>query len=189
MRRGAARGAVTVVSPELIRAHATLQRGSHFLGLGLGGPGAAPRAIEGRYRAKVIGNGLRELDRFLNLLVGETARCRGIALPGGERNTANKLARLRHALRVPDPDHARLVALGRSRNCLFHCAGTVRRGDGDGEAVMTTGWHGEGGGLRRVPVGAELVLSPAELSEICLFYRDIADRLLAEARGPTNGTP
>lgn len=189
MRHGAARDAVTVTSAELIRAHATLRRGSHFLGLGLGGPGAAPRAIEGRHRAKVIGNGLRELDRFLNLLVGEAARCRGIAMPRGERNTANKLARLRRALRVPDPDHARLMALGRSRNCLFHCGGTVRRGDRRGEAAMTAGWHGEGGVLRRVPVGAELAVSPDDLSEVCLFYRDIADRLLAEARGISNGIP
>jgi hypothetical protein len=39
-----------------------------------------------------------------------------------------------------------------------------------------------------VPVGAELTISPTDLSEVCLFYRDIADRLLAEARGISNGT-
>jgi hypothetical protein len=187
VRHGAARDAVTVTSPELIRAHATLRRGSHFLGLGLGGPGAAQRAIKGRYRAKVIGNGLRELDRFLNHLVAEAAQCRGIALPDSERNTANKLARLRRALRVPNPDHARLVALAHSRNCLFHCGGAVRRGDRQDDTAMTIGWHGEGGALRRVAVGGELAVSAADLAEVCRFYRDIADRLLAEARRLPNG--
>lgn len=187
MRQGAARGAAIVTSAELNRAYATLLRGSRFLSLGLGGPGATLRPIEGRYRAKVIGNGLRELDRFLNLLIGEAAHCRGIALPGDERNTANKLARLRHALRVPDPDHARLVALGRSRDCLFHCSGTVRRGDGRGAAVMTIGWRGKGGRLRRIPVGTEMAVSSADLFEVSLYYLDIADRLLAEAGSIPNG--
>ncbi|NYT42825.1 hypothetical protein HZY97_18775 [Sphingomonas sp. R-74633] len=187
MRQGAARNAAIVTSPELIRAYATLQRGSRFLGIGLGGPGEAPRAIAGRYRAKVIGNGLRELDRFLNLLVGEAARCRGIALPEGERNTANKLARLRRALSVPDPDHDRLAALGRSRDCLFYCAGTVLRGDGAGDDAMTIGWRTPGGRLKRVAVGAELAVSVTDLSEVCRYYLDLADRLLAEARSIPNG--
>jgi hypothetical protein len=187
VKQGAARGAAIVTSPELIRAYATLQRGSRFLGTGLGGPGALPRAIAGRYRAKVIGNGLRELDRFLNLLVGEAARCGGIALPTDERNTANKLARLRRALSMPDPDHARLVALAHSRDCLFYCAGTVLRGDKGDAGAMTIGWRGAGGRLKRVAVGAELAVTVTDLSEVCRYYLDLADRLLAEARSIPNG--
>lgn len=165
---------------ELARAHVTLERGAQFLGRGL--DAGAARTIAGPYRAKVIGNGLRELDRFLQLLVLAIAAARGIALPEQERHTANLVARLREALGVADPDRARLLALGRTRDCLFHCGGLVRRGDARGGAVMTIGWHGAGGGtLLRVAVGERLDPSARELLDICLYYRALAARLLSEA--------
>lgn len=167
---------------ELARAHATLERGAHFLGQGLGLDAGLPRAIPGRYRAKVIGNGLRELDRFLQHLVQALAAARGIDLPERERNTANKIARLRRVLGVADPDRARLLALGRTRDCLFHCGGLVRRGDAGDDGAMTVGWHGPGGSaLRRVAAGERLEPLPAELLEICLYYRALAVRLFNEA--------
>lgn len=167
------------------RALATLDRGSHFLGLGLGSGAAPARAIAGRYRAKVIGNGLRELDRFLNLLIDALAARHCIGLPRGERNTANKLARLRALLGVPDGDHARLTALGRTRDCLFHCGGHVRRGDARGDGMMTIGWPAAAGGtLLRVAVGGELQPDAAQLLETCGYYREIAAALLIEARVP-----
>lgn len=167
-------------SGELARAHATLERGAQFLGKGL--DAGMARAIVGPYRAKVLGNGLRELDRFLQLLVLAIAATRGIALPEQERNTANMVARLRQALGTADPDRARLLALGRTRDCLFHCGGLVRRGDARGGAVMTIGWHGAGGGsLLRVAVGERLDPSARELLDICLYYRALAARLLSEA--------
>ena len=165
---------------ELARAHVTLERGAQFLGRGL--DAGAARTIAGPYRAKVIGNGLRELDRFLQLLVLAIAAARGIALPEQERHTANLVARLRETLGVADPDRARLLALGRTRDCLFHCGGLVRRGDARGGAVMTIGWHGAGGGtLLRVAVGERLDPSARELLDICLYYRALAARLLSEA--------
>jgi len=168
-------------SGELARAHATLERGAQFLGRGL--DSGAARTIVGPYRAKVIGNGLRELDRFLQLLVLAIAKTRGIALPEQERHTANLVARLRQALGTADPDRARLLALGRTRDCLFHCGGLVRRGDARGGAVMTIGWHaaGAGGSLLRVAVGERLDPSARELLDICLYYRALAARLLSEA--------
>lgn len=178
---------------ELARAHATLQRGADFLAQGLADTGPR-RAIEGRYRARLLGNGLRELDRFLSLLIDALAGAHGIALPAGERETANKLARLRAVTGTPHRDHARLTALARSRDCLFHCEGLVRRGDRRGDAAMTVGWPmRDGAALPRVAIGERLSLSGAELDEICGFYRAIAAQLLNEAGLPVPlsmpGTP
>lgn len=173
-----------LLSPEgeLARAHATLERGAHFLGQGLALAPGAPRAISGRYRAKVIGNGLRELDRFLCHLVQAVAVVRGIALPERERNTANKIARLRRSLALADPDRARLLALGRTRDCLFHCGGMVRRPDMRGGSTMTIAWHGAGEPvLRRALLGERLEPSASELLEISLYYRALAEQLLNEA--------
>lgn len=161
------------------RSYTTLRRGAHFLGLGLSET-APPRAVHGQYRAKVLGNSLRELDRFLNLLIHEVALWRGIILPREEYNTANKLSRFRGILGLDDPDHARLSALGRSRECFVHCGGTVRTADVQGGTAMTAGWHGDAG-LRRFAVGEELMLSPGEMAQVCRFYVSIADGLLADA--------
>lgn len=127
----------------------------------------------------MIGNGLRELDRFLNVLIGEVARSCGVILPY-RRNSADQLRSLRAAMALDDGDHARLKAFGRTRECLFHCGGSVRRGDARHGAMLTTGWL-EPTGLRRVTVGGELAVSGADIAEACGYYEDLAARLLAEA--------
>jgi hypothetical protein len=149
-----------------------LRRGARFLGSGR-------CAVEGRFRPKVIGNGLRELDRFLNVLIGEIARSCGVTLKRGQDNTANKLRSLRGAMGTSDPDHARLRAFGRTRECLFHCAGRVARGDARDGAMLTTGWCAARG-LRRVAVGSELQVSAGDIAEACSYYEALAGRLLAE---------
>lgn len=166
----------------LARAHATLRRGAHFLGGGLRAQGpAAALPIDGRYRAKVIGNGLRELDRFLNLLIDEAALARGLPAYPGQRNTANKLRRFRSA--ADDAGHAdltRLRALGRARDCLFFNNGIVARGDVRGGATMTAPWRGDAPDhpLQSVRVGEALVLTPADLAGICAFYEALAAEII-----------
>jgi len=135
--------------------------------------------LEGCYRAKVIGNGLRELDRFLDVLIGEVARSCGVPLPRERRDTANRLRILRTAMAMTDADHARLRAFGRTRECLFHCAGIVRRGDTRDAAMLTTGWR-DAEGLRRVPVGDELVVSAGDIADACNYYEALAGQLLVE---------
>ncbi|MET0270175.1 MAG: hypothetical protein ABW173_07075, partial [Sphingomonas sp.] len=55
-------------------ASATLARATRFLGAGLSADDpACPRPIGGAIRAKVIANALRELDRFLSILIDEVA--------------------------------------------------------------------------------------------------------------------
>lgn len=169
----------------LMLAYATLKRGTGFLDAGLCAPGRArPRPIAGPHSARVIGNALRELDRFLNILIGEAARAGGLSMHDGEYNTANKLRAFRRAVRDEDADHERLRAIGRTRECLFHCAGIVRRPDRPGGALMTTGWleaWGDGTRLRRVALGESLMVSAGDLAELCRYYDGIARTLLAHA--------
>lgn len=169
-------------SGTLRQAHDTLVAGCRFLGSGRAGTdGGRP---DGRLRARVIGNGLRELDRFLNLLIGEVALRLAVPMPTDEHHTANRLRRLRHALGLADPDHARLMAIGRSRACLFHCWGMVRRADQPGDTGMTSGWWADDGmvrALRIVPLGDRLAVSGTDLAEICRFYEILAGELLGHA--------
>lgn len=169
----------------LQHARATFARATVFLGNGLSmaGPGGA-LAIAGPHRCKVIGNSLRELDRFLNLLIDEIAAI--ILEPGisadlkRQRNTPNKLRAVRAAMVLPSPDHARLRAIGRSRDCLFHCGGIVRRGDLRGDIAMTAGWsRADAAAPARVAMGERLSVGADELAETCRFYDGVVRDLLA----------
>ncbi len=79
----------------------------------------------------------------------------------GQRNTANKLRTVRAAMALPSPDHERLRAIGRARECLFHCAPMVRRGD---QRIAE----------RRLALADRLTPSPEELHDLCRFYDRIA---------------
>ena len=163
----------------------TLQHGATFLGQGLRTV-ADGNAIEGQYQAKVIANGLRELDRFLNILADAVAAA--LKLPpleqaklSRQRNTANKLRNLHTTLRLSTPRHDRLRALGKARDCLFHCAGIVRRPDARGGNIMTVGWPGfpaDGLSLRHFSLGERLVVKAVDLENVCDFYDDIASELV-----------
>jgi hypothetical protein len=170
------------MTEEMRHASSTLLRGATFLGACLRTPIARnveseSPAIAGCYRAKVIGNGLRELDRFLNLLIDAASTADGLPVRPGQRNTANKLSAYRAAKSLPNHDEARLRALGRSRDCLFHCGGRVRRGDRRDAMAMTVGWPARAGHdapLDRVMVGQDLTVTRSDLDNVCLFYREIA---------------
>lgn len=174
----------------LERALVTLDRGASFLGAGLravAGPAPIVPAtpITGRFRAKVIGNGLRELDRFLNLLIDEALYTQGLKAFPGQRSTANKLRAYRLAAGRPHQDETRLRALGRSRECLFHCDGRVLRGDSRGDPFMTAGWPASAAAdapLRRVAVGSDLAVDRDDLARVCTFYRRIGAEIGASAR-------
>ncbi|MDB5737980.1 MAG: hypothetical protein JWO65_1648 [Sphingomonas bacterium] len=150
-------------------ASATLSRATGFFGAGYG--------LDGPHRAKVIGNGLRELDRFLNLLLDEVAAVLGLpnrSVFVRQRNTANKLRAIERAMACPSGDAERLRAIGRARDALFHCAGIVRRADDRGGDRMTMGWRAP-----CVAVGDPIAVGAIELASICRFYDRIARRLIA----------
>ena len=139
------------------RSAETMARAAAFLGAGsVGPPGAS-----------VLANSLRELDRFLMLLIDAVAET---TLPMAsdhrafirQNNTPNKLGRVHRALGVASPDQDRLRAIGRARERLFHAARAARGGT-------------------RLP--GQRALS-AELHAICLLYDRIGGELVAacEAR-------
>ncbi|MFD1951635.1 hypothetical protein ACFSGX_12745 [Sphingomonas arantia] len=180
-------------APDLALALVTLRRGTRFLGSGLrSGPAdATATAITGHGRAKVIGNGLREVDRFLSLLIdaiaANVATLEERAALDRLDNTARKLAMLRTVMALASPDDAALRAIGRSRNCLFHTGGIVRAGLPG--SVPTLGWAAPDSfvSIARpapLPAGSQLAVTPDDLRAICRFYDRIADELVAALAGP-----
>lgn len=171
------------MTAELDRARETLCRGAVVF--------AKWRDTRGRQsteahilRSKVTGNGLRELDRFLNLLIDETARIHDIPALPDQRNTAVRLRQLRAVSTVVQDDHDRLIALGRSRYCLFHCNGIARHGDAYDPATMLLGWPDRPGAdqpLRRVPLGHRFALGPDNLESVGLFYMRLARTIAVKA--------
>jgi len=168
------------------QAYRTLCNAALFLGAAPTSPGADPARV--RYPAKVLGNGLRELDRFLSVLLDEVAAGTGwsmedLAPLARIRNTPNKLAAVSLRMDLQDQHDARLRALGRCRDTLFHCGGVVRRGDRRHARTLTLGWPGDmpDGGARVLQIGEHLSLGPADLAWICAFYVRIGDSLLERA--------
>ena len=169
----------------LARADATLRNGARFLAAGLrtqDGDSSMPAAITGRFRARVIGNGLRELDRFLDVLMDEAAPADGHRSGPAQRHTANKLRALFPGCDRSAQEHARLVALSRTRACLFYCGGRVLRGDARDSAWLTVGWSDPAdrtGALHRVAVGEQVAVTSEDVADVCRFYVGIATRIAA----------
>ncbi|MGI4732828.1 MAG: hypothetical protein ACRYFW_13930 [Janthinobacterium lividum] len=156
---------------------ATLRRGIAFVGAGLvhADPVAGPLAE--RCRARLAGNGLRELDRFFNLLIDAAVEASGGSARPDQANTAAKYRAIAAPERVSRDDHRRLLALGRTRACLFYCEGVVRRADRRGGTTMTAGWPDARGRLRVLRLGDELRPDAGDLSSVAGFYRRLADRI------------
>lgn len=163
---------------ELDRAYRTLCRGAGFFA-SPAGQGAPPPEIAApishRHRSKWIGNGLRELDRFLHHLLDAVAHAHGLGAAPNQRNSANKLHALREALGRCGDDHARLLALGATRACLFYCDGILRS-----PAMAAACWTGLGrSSLSAAPEpGAMLVILPADLQCVGRFYQELADDIV-----------
>jgi hypothetical protein len=163
---------------ELDRAYRTLCRGARFVAGPMGQAATGPERavpISHRHRSKWIGNGLRELDRFLHHLLDAVANAHGLGAAPGQRNSANKLRALHAALGHGEDDHGRLVGLGGTRACLFHFDGILR-----GPAMAAACWTGLGrSGTAPAPeTGTMLVILPADLQCVAHFYRGLADDLV-----------
>lgn len=163
---------------ELDRAYRTLCRGARFFA-SRPGQGTAPPEIvvpiSHRHRSKWIGNGLRELDRFLHHLLDAVAHAHGLGAASGRQSSAAKLGALRATLGRGDEDHARLLALGSARACLFHCDGILRS-----PAMAAACWTGLGRyGTPSAPEpGTMLVIAVEDLHSIGQFYHKLADDLV-----------
>lgn len=165
------------------RAHRTLRGAADFLGSGLGMSQWTP--ARGRYRAKVIGNGLRELDRFLNILLDEVALAAGwpsadVRALARLHNTGLKLDAVCLRLGMQRYDQARLRALGRCRATLFYCDGLVRKGDTRHVPSLTMGWPEDTaseGTAAELPIGEYLSITGDQIAWICRFYARIGGEL------------
>ncbi|WP_019832693.1 hypothetical protein [Sphingomonas sp. PR090111-T3T-6A] len=166
------------------QAYSTLCTAALFFASGRDSPGI--NSVPPRYPSKVAGNGLRELDRFLNILLDEVAAEAGwsaedLLLLARIRNTPNKLEKVCLRMNIEAGHDVPLRALGRCRDTLFHCGGVVRRGDDRDAQTLTLGWpNGLGGTVAHVlRIGDQLSLSPADLAWISRFYIHIGDLLRA----------
>lgn len=130
-----------------------------------------------RLRGRVTGNCLRELDRFLCVLVDEARAARGGNAARYNKDTAAKLEALAGAPGEYAKETARLRALRRSFNCLVFTSGLVTRGDQCGERIMSTGWwcDPQQTALRSVAVGEHMDVSAADLMDAAAFYVQIGE--------------
>jgi hypothetical protein len=133
----------------------------------------------------MVGNGLRELDRFLSILLDEVARSAGwapieIDEIARMRNTSTKLDIVseKSGTRIDGSD--RLLALSRCRALLFYCGGVVRRGDRRGIVGLTLGWPSDmqDGAAAILQRGDRMIVGPDQLAWICSFYERLGSLLL-----------
>lgn len=163
--------------PAVARACETLHRGTAFFAQGPGRAGWTGGAVH----ARVLANGLRELDRFLSVLLDAVAAAHCPELRVEHlRNTANKLELVHRQLGLPPPDRARWRAMGRCRACLFFTAGRVRTADSRSGTGLTLAWpDGDAAAARTVPIGELLCVAAADIAWLCRYYDDAARTLVA----------
>ena len=160
-------------------AHATLRQGARHIA------GLAPWAdsmVEGPQavvRARYVGNCLRELDRFLGVLLDVSCLVPRPRLLTLKPDTATRIAVYGADGWDMRPAQRRLRALERSRLCLLHDAGRVGCGDAPQARWLTSGWRDAGSpDLRRYAIGAQLRPSALHLHDIAGFYAGLGDRIV-----------
>lgn len=166
-------------------AHLTLRRGTTFVSGSArrGAYGPAANMLHDDTAVRMLGNGLRELDRFLTVLIEEVASSLGAVGHDRQafarlRNTANKLRAVRAMMGLSSPDDRWLRAVGRLRVCLHHCRGEDRRPESR-DAFLLAGCDV----IERVGAGTirrTIVLTPPALEAISGGYRRMGDELVAE---------
>jgi len=168
------------------RAYGTLARGSAFLAASLRArAGTGQDGLPGASGAKVVGNGLRELDRFLSLLLDEAAGT--VCSPGFDQrdfarqnNVANKIGTFYGLAGLDRPDVRRLRAIGRVRVCLHHCRGVVH--DFALWDDLSTA-AGDLPGRPRLDPPERLAVTFEDLARICEFYAQSGAGLIAVCGG------
>lgn len=140
--------------------------GCRFLIARAGGTPAPARPWPAQLRTRRAGNCLKELDRFLTVLMRECTR--DAALPPGA------------PAMLSGPEILRLRAIGRLR--LAAC-GTATPGPA-GRLQRDLAIAGATPAPRHTQAGAELEISDAALGTIAEFYLAIAGRLCVRFAGP-----
>jgi hypothetical protein len=135
--------------------------------------------LRGAGGARVVGNGLRELDRFLCLLLDEAVA--RVAPPGFDRrayqrrrNAAIKLREFHRLTGSDSLDGARLRAIGRLRACLHHVSGIVHDPGLYRDVRIAAGTSGDA-----APSALRLPITFDDLAAICRFYAALAGTIIA----------
>ncbi|ABQ70980.1 hypothetical protein HY78_01925 [Rhizorhabdus wittichii DC-6] len=168
----------------LLRAHATLSAGCAFVATYAGREGAARTAHPAH--ARMTGNRLHELDRFLSVLIDEAASLlngprRDARLFARMRNTPEKLRRLGTVAALHGAVGQRLGAIGRICAYLRHCGDGVHR-SGLARDIQLAGGRTDGGRtIAETPMG--LYLEPPTIVAIAGLYRLVGDALLLSVDG------
>ncbi|MGE4431201.1 MAG: hypothetical protein AB7E05_10730 [Sphingobium sp.] len=130
--------------------------------------------------ARMTGNRLRELDRFLSVLIEAVAS--GLDDRGHDRaglarlrNTARKLRLVEDMTGAASGADARLRAIGRVTACLHHCTGRIHA-DSIHEDVRIAGGVAVAGSFSGG--SGRLRIEPQTILAICAFYRDMGDWML-----------
>jgi hypothetical protein len=186
------------------RAYRTLRNGCLFLDQRAGQRPAPGQGWAIHAHNRMVGNSLRELDRFLSVLIDDVAG--GLDREGHDRRAFARLRNTAYKLRLLDGMMApaghwadrllagdgRLRAIGRLKSCLHDCAGRVHdvalhkdlliAGDQAGLGLRRPAATGTvddcAGGSKRLEIDAQTI------SAICAFYIEIGDRLWPAGRRP-----
>jgi len=159
-------------------AYLTLVRASTFLASRSWGSAGGDGLLAGHpgpSLARWLGNGLGELDRFLNVLIEEAA---GMLAPAGfdhrafarRHNTANKLRDIRAMMALGSPEHERLRAIGRLRE-------QFRRGGSAQHRLILCGGPQTN---PLCPASVQTIFAPADLESICTFYTITAQNFFTQ---------
>ncbi|MBO9378244.1 hypothetical protein GG804_15855 [Sphingomonas histidinilytica] len=168
----------------LLRAHATLSAGCAFVAMRAGQEEAARTSHPAH--ARMTGNRLHELDRFLSVLIDEAASLRtgprrDARFFARMRNTPEKLRRLGSAAALHGAVGQRLGAIGRVCAYLRHC------GDGVHRSGLAHDMRLAGGRADQERPTAEasmaMYLEPPTIVAIAGLYRFVGDALIGAVDG------
>jgi hypothetical protein len=165
----------------LTHAHVTLLSGCAFWERQASSGGSPIGEREGLPFTRLSGNRLRELDRFLSILLDEIALRHGGPDHDGsafarQRNTSRKLYAVERMIGVTCLSDLRLRAIGRVSACLHHCSGAIHSSGLRNDLHLAAGSDPASGDIGHAE--ERLLLSPDSIIAICRFYRDLGDRLM-----------
>lgn len=166
--------------PLIAVAHATLAAGCAFFEGRAGEQPVSDRGWAQIAHARMIGNRLRELDRFLSVLIEEVAsdighRDHDRRMFARLRNTARKLRLVEDMVGTASGADARLRAIGRVAACLHHCTGRIHADSLHDDVRIARGAIVAGS---FVPEKGRLRIDPLTILAICAFYRETGDWML-----------
>jgi len=185
-----------ILRPPPAAAHATIALPAHVTlvaACDFAAHHALRPAVSGCGRAqwinnRAMANRLRELDRFLSILLDDVAGML-TGVPAAPRQdavrraradgSAGKLRRIEGMTGTPSDDHARLRAIGRIAARLRHDDRPIHASSLSGDLRLAVGQSASAACFQ---AGNRFSLSAEAMGSISLFYRDLGDRLVKQIR-------